>query len=97
MTYDSLRQKDTVSWYIGDVDTPAKLVATTDYNKGAPDVGSKLLAVGHYNPPLHGAGMDRQFRGSLRAIEITGSRVGNRGALGVEDVRRIQDSGAGIQ
>ncbi len=90
VTYDSSKTAGSVEWYIGSLATPAELVATTDYNEGPTDKGSQLLTIGHYNPTLHGSGMDRQFRGSLRAIEIIGSRVGNRGALSLEAIRAMQ-------
>ena len=39
---------------------------------------------------LHSAGLDRQFRGSLRAVQVFGSRLPGRGVLTLEQLQRIQ-------
>ena len=37
---------------------------------------------------MHSYGLDRQFRDELRTLQIFGSRVGGRGALSREDIRK---------
>ena len=62
----------------------------TSYARGPTGRGSGELTVGNYNTTLHRHGLDRQFRGGLRAIEVFGSRIGPAGALGPEAIRRRQ-------
>ena len=87
VTYDSTRPEKSVRWYFGDAETPPTPDAVTDYNKGPTDAGSRLLTVGNYNPPLHSHGLDRQFRGQLRGIEIYGSLISSKGALSLDEIR----------
>jgi hypothetical protein len=35
---------------------------------------------------MHGCGLDRQFRGQIRNLEVYGSRVSGRGALSLEEI-----------
>ena len=88
VTYDSTKADGAVRWYIGSARMPVELVAITDYNRGATGQGSKLLTLGNYNPPLHRHGLDRQFRGALRGVEVFGSRVSGKGALGPVEIAR---------
>jgi len=92
VTYDSSRDEDSVHWYFGDEDTPAELDRTTSYNNGPVDEGSGGLVIGNFNKTLRGAGLDRQFRGRLRAIRIFGSRAESSGALDVETIRTHQSA-----
>jgi len=39
---------------------------------------------------MHRHGLDRQFRGKLRGIEIFGSRVGANGVLSLDTIRKHQ-------
>ncbi|UCG47833.1 MAG: DUF5060 domain-containing protein [Phycisphaerales bacterium] len=90
VTYDGTTQSDNVRWYFGDADTQAKLDRTTSYCRGPTGRGSGPLTIGNYNQTIHRHGKDRQFRGSLRGIEIFGSRTGGRGALSPAAVRNRQ-------
>jgi PKD repeat protein len=90
VTYDSAKQEDNVRWYFGDADTAAELDKTTSYSRGPTGRSSGPLTIGNYNETIHGHGQDRQFRGSLRAIEIFGSRISSRGALSQTAIRGHQ-------
>jgi hypothetical protein len=48
------------------------------------------LAIGNFNETMHGAGLDRQFRGEIRGLQVFGSRVGGRGALSLGTIRQLQ-------
>ncbi|MHC4356898.1 MAG: PKD domain-containing protein, partial [Planctomycetota bacterium] len=91
VTYDASKQKNSVHWYFGDENTPAELDRTTDYKNGAVDEGSANLVIGNFNKTLQGAGLDRQFRGQIRAIQIYASRLGQRGALSLDRIRELQN------
>ncbi|MFQ6133833.1 MAG: DUF5060 domain-containing protein, partial [Armatimonadota bacterium] len=80
VTYDGTEQRDNVRWYFGDADTPAKLDRTSTYARGPTGRGSGPLTAGNYNETIQRHGLDRQFRGKLRGLEITGSRVSSSGA-----------------
>jgi PKD repeat protein len=95
VTYDSGLDRDNVCWYFGDADTPATLDRKTTYAAGATGQGSGPLTVGNYNTTLHSAGLDRQFRGQLRAIQVFGSRLQDRGALQLEAIRGCQQDTQG--
>jgi hypothetical protein len=60
----------------------------TTYNAGA--VGTDLgpLTIGNFNQTMHSYGLDRQFRGEIRALQIFGSRLSGRGALSLEAIGR---------
>jgi hypothetical protein len=38
---------------------------------------------------MQGSGVDRQFRGEIRGLQIFGSRVGGRGALDVGIIHKL--------
>jgi hypothetical protein len=63
------------------VQTALTLDRLTSYHAGpvATDIGP--LAIGNFNPTMRGYGLDRQFRGEIRALQLFGSRVGGRGAF----------------
>jgi len=90
VTYDSTKNKNSVQWYFGDADTPAKLDRSTSYNRGPTGKGSGTLTIGNYNESIQRHGKDRQFRGRLRGIQIFGSRIGTRGALTLTEIRKHQ-------
>jgi len=90
VTYDGTRARDNVCWYFGDADRPAELDRVTTYSRGPTGKGSGPLTIGNYNETIQHHGQDRQFRGRLRCIEIFGSRVGQRGALSLSDIRKRQ-------
>ena len=85
------RPDNNVSWYFSppqDEPGPAALAldCKTTYNVGpvAGDLGP--LAIGNFNETMHSSGMDRQFRGQIRSLEIYGSRISGRGALSLEAI-----------
>ena len=90
VTYDASKQKNSVCWYFGDENTPAELDRKTNYNSGPVDQGSSDLVIGNFNKTLQGAGLDRQFRGRIRGLQIYASRLGARGALSLERIRDLQ-------
>lgn len=90
VTYDASRDKDNVCWYFGDESAPAELDRKTSYNNGPVDDGSGNLVMGNFNKTLQGAGLDRQFRGQIRGLQIYASRLGMRGALSLEEIRKHQ-------
>ena len=90
VTYDASKQKDNVHWYFGDEAAAAKLDRTNSYNNGPAGQGSGNLVIGNFNKTLQGAGLDRQFRGRIRGLQIYASRLGGRGALSLERIHDLQ-------
>ena len=93
VTYDATLDRNNVCWYFSDPrDSPdATAVALdrkTTYRGGA--VASDLgpLTIGNFNETMRGYGLDRQFRGTIRSLEIFGSRLGGRGALRAGAIRK---------
>ena len=90
VTYDASRQEDNVCWYFGDEKSPAELDRKTSYNNGPVDENTSDLVIGNFNKTLQRAGLDRQFRGQIRGLQIYASRLGGRGALPLEVIRKLQ-------
>ena len=90
VTYDATVIRDNVHWYFGNESSPAELDRTTDYQNGPVSSGSSDLVIGNFNKTLQGAGLDRQFRGQIRGLQIYASRLGTRGALSLDAIRRHQ-------
>ncbi|MDX9755192.1 MAG: DUF5060 domain-containing protein [bacterium] len=90
VTYDATKESDSVCWYFGDENTPAQLDRKTNYTNGPVGEGSGDLVIGNFNKTLQGAGLDRQFRGQIRALQIFASRIGTRGALPLERIQELQ-------
>jgi hypothetical protein len=92
VTYDSTARHDNVHFYFGDADTPAERDVSIDYPVGV--VGSQVgpsATVGNFNLATRTDGTsDRMFRGLIDEIRLYGSWDDGAGALGVEDLRRIQ-------
>ena len=91
VSYDATKNDNNVSWYFSppqDEPGPAALAldCKTTYNVGpvAGDIGR--LAIGNFNETMHSYGLDRQFRGEIRHLEIFGSRISGRGALSLEKI-----------
>jgi len=92
VTYDATQPRDNVSWYFGrpggkPAAAAIELDRKTSYNAGpiAADIGP--LAIGNFNETMHGYGLDRQFRGEIRGLQIFGSRTGGRGARSVAQIQ----------
>ena len=90
VTYDGTKTADNVGWYFSrPQDQPGEAALVLDrkttYNAGpvAGDIGP--LVIGNFNETMHSYGLDRQFRGQIRALELYGSRISGRGALSLEN------------
>lgn len=86
ITYDSTGAGDNVSWYFSapsDRPTPSAVTLDrkTSYHAGPVDQDVGPLAIGNFNQTMSGYGLDRQFRGAIRGLQIFGSRAGAAGAL----------------
>jgi PKD repeat protein len=90
VTYDASKQKDNVCWYFGDESVPARLDRKTSYNNGSVDKDTGDLVIGNFNKTLQSAGLNRQFRGRMRGIQIYASRIDERGALSLDAIRKLQ-------
>jgi len=93
VTYDAGKASDNVSWYFSEpqeLPGGASLVldCRTTYDAGPVDNRVGPLAIGNFNRTMHSYGLDRQFRGEVRELEIVGSRISGRGALPVEELNR---------
>jgi hypothetical protein len=91
VTYDSTKAADNVGWQFSrpqDQPREASLVVDrkTTCNVGpvAGDIGP--LAIGNFNKTVHSYGLDGQFRGQIRQLEIYGSRISGYGALMLEEI-----------
>ncbi len=90
VTYDATRSKDSVCWYFGDEETPAALDRKTGYRNSSVGEGGGCLVIGNFNKTLQSAGLDRQFRGTIRGLQIYASRLVGRGVLPLEKIRSHQ-------
>ncbi len=88
--YDASKQKDNVCWFFGDESKAAELDCKNSYNNGPVDEGSGNLVIGNFNETLQSAGLDRQFRGGIRGLQIYASRLGGRGALSLDRIHELQ-------
>lgn len=89
---DATRAQDNVQWHFtppldGPGPAELKLDRTTSYNHGPVGMDLRGLAIGNFNETMHSYGLDRQFRGEIRGLEIFGSRMGARGALRLDAIR----------
>jgi hypothetical protein len=92
VTYDATVSRDNVAWYFSPpMDKPGTAVVALDrrtsHNGGAVAADAGPLAVGNFNATMHSYGLDRQFRGEIRALQLFGSRVGERGALTLKAIQ----------
>jgi PKD repeat protein len=93
VTYDATLTQDNVSWYFSPpLELPGvadvKLDRKTTYNNGPVGTDLRGLAIGNFNETMHSYGLDRQFRGEIRGLQISGSRIGGRGALGPDAIQK---------
>jgi hypothetical protein len=93
VTYDATQPHDNVKWYFSaPQDAPGgsevRFDRTTSYNPGPVDKDIGPLAIGNFNDTMRSYGMDRQFRGEILGLQIFGSRVGSRGVLSIEELRK---------
>jgi len=95
VTYDATQPRDNVSWYFSEPrdaagPTVVKLDRKTTYTAGAVAGDPGPLAIGNFNETMRSYGLDRQFRGEVRDLQIFGSRIGRRGALTHEQISTLQ-------
>ena len=86
VTYDATQSGENVNWYFSEaLDAPGKPAVALDHQLSyhAGDVGADPgpLAIGNFNQTMHSYGLDRQFRGEIRSLQLFGSRVDGRGAF----------------
>ncbi len=94
VTYDSTREKDNVHWYFSPPmpspqDPQLSFDRSTTYNVGPVGTDIGPVAVGNFNETMKSYGLDRQFRGQIRNLQLYGSRVGSRGALSLDELRKL--------
>ncbi len=94
VAYDGTQARDNVSWYFSpplDVSggTTIAFDRRTSHAAGpvAADIGP--LAIGNFNQTMHSHGLDRQFRGEIRGLQLFGSRIGRRGALDLAELTTL--------
>ena len=93
VTYDASQSQDNVSWYFSPpLDAPGagdvRLDRATTYNNGPVGTDIGPLVIGNFNETMRSYGLDRQFRGEIRGLQLFGSRGGGRGALALEAIRQ---------
>ncbi|MHB8953190.1 MAG: DUF5060 domain-containing protein [Pirellulaceae bacterium] len=92
VSYDATQTRDNVRWYFSEPrDAPGataiELDRKTSYNVGPMAVDIGPLTIGNFNETMLSYGLDRQFRGEMRALQIFGSRVSERGARSLDQIR----------
>ncbi|MBM4093796.1 MAG: hypothetical protein FJ276_30975, partial [Planctomycetes bacterium] len=98
VTYDATRADENVNWYFSaPQDGPEKAALARDrkttYNPGPVGTDIGPLAIGNFNPTMHRYGLDRQFRGEIRGLQLFGSRVSGRGALDQATLEGLLNAG----
>ncbi len=91
VTYDATKPDQNVSWNFSEpADSPASAAVTLDrrttYRAGPIGMDVGPLVIGNFNETMHGFGLDRQFRGQIRSLQIFGSRAGARGVLNAKEI-----------
>jgi PKD repeat protein len=86
VSYDATQSRENVNWYFSEaLAAPGKpalaLDRQTSYHAGAVGADPGPLAIGNFNQTMHSYGLDRQFRGEMRSLQLFGSRVDGRGAF----------------
>lgn len=93
VSYDGTRVGQNVSWYFSaPVEAPGPVTLSLDRQTAYPagPVGTDIgpLVIGNFNQTMRSYGLDRQFRGEIRGLELFGSRISGRGALGLEGIQK---------
>jgi PKD repeat protein len=91
VTYDATQPRDNVSWYFSEPrdapgPTAVQLDRKTTYTAGSVAADPGPLAIGNFNETMRSYGLDRQFRGEIRGLQIFGSRISGRGAQSLETI-----------
>lgn len=93
VTYDAGSSSDNVNWYFSPpLDAPGaadvRLDRKTTLNNGPVGAEAGGLAIGNFNQTMHSHGLDRQFRGEIRALQLFGSRIGGGGAQSLDAIQK---------
>jgi hypothetical protein len=81
-----------VKFYVGTWQADAALVSTHDCDRGSPGPKSAPhLTVGHVASIIRPMSAERAFRGVLDEVRIFGSAGDGAGALGLSEIRKIQN------
>ncbi|MGQ9914748.1 MAG: DUF5060 domain-containing protein [Thermogutta sp.] len=93
VTYDAEAEGESVAWYFSEPqERPGKVEITLDrktgYRNGPVGTEADELVIGNFNRTMQSHGLDRQFRGAIRGLQIFGSRVTGRGAQDLETIRK---------
>ena len=92
VSYDPGLASGHVKFYVGTWQQDVALVSSHDCNRGP--AGTKIaphLSIGHVPPSIRPLAPDRAFRGVLDEIRIFASAVDGAGALGLPDLKKIQN------
>jgi hypothetical protein len=94
VAYNGTQPRENVTWYFSEPqDAPgpatAKLDRKTTYAAGQVGADIGPLAIGNFNATMRSHGLDRQFRGEIRALQIFGSRASGRGALTPDAIEKL--------
>lgn len=92
VTYDPGLASGHVKFYVGTWQADAALVSAHDLHRGP--AGARIapqLSIGHVPAPLRPASADRAFRGVLDEIRIFASMADGAGALGLGEIRKVQN------
>jgi len=94
VTYDGTRAENNVRFCFAPPRAamgPAQLALDTTVSYGVGPVGADPgpLTVGNFNDTMRGVGLDRQFRGEIRGLQLYGSRAGAAGALDLPTLERL--------
>ncbi len=90
VSYNATSHRDNVAWYFSkpasqpNNNPKLQLDHRTTYNVGAVANETGPLAIGNFNRTMQSYGWDRQFRGEIKEIEVFGSRISGRGAIGYQ-------------
>ena len=92
VTYNGTESRDNVGWYFSEpLDAPGptavQLDRMTTYPAGPVAADPGPLAIGNFNETMRSFGLDRQFRGEIRALQLLGSRISGRGVLSIDEIR----------
>jgi hypothetical protein len=92
VTYDAGKTQGNVRWYFsepGDApgDAEVALDRTTSYAPGPVGMDIGPLSIGNFNTTMRDTGLDRQFRGAMRGLQVFGSRLPARGVLDPGTIR----------
>jgi hypothetical protein len=92
VSYDPGLGSGHVKYYVGTWQSDAALVSAHDCNRGP--VGTRIaphLTIGNVPPLIRPAAPDRAFRGIIDEVRIYGSLADGAGALGLPEIRKIQN------